>query len=73
MNGVSRAAKKPAARAMPMEENSVKKTAAPISLAGSQLGEVRHVCAFFNSDDEEYRVLLPFIKDGFECGDKAVR
>ena len=45
---------------------------APISLAGSQLGDVRHVCAFFNSDDEEYRTLLPFIKDGFECGDKAV-
>jgi hypothetical protein len=48
------------------------KTTSPISLAGSQLGEIRHVCAFFNSDDEEYRVLLPFIKDGFECGDKAV-
>jgi len=44
----------------------------PISLAGSQLGEVRHVCALFNGDDEEYRVLLPFIKEGFECGDKAV-
>src|ERR1700684_4639192 len=53
------------------EESTLKKTAAPISLAGSQLGEVRHVCAFFNNDDEEYRVLLPFIKDGFECGDKA--
>jgi hypothetical protein len=50
----------------------MKKATAPISLAGSQLGEVRHVCAFFNSDDEEYRVLLPFIRDGFECGDKAV-
>jgi hypothetical protein len=50
----------------------VKKTVVPISLAGSQLGDVRHVCAFFNSHDEEYRVLLPFIKDGFECGDKAV-
>lgn len=44
----------------------------PISLAGSQLGEIRHVCAFFNSDEEEYRVLLPFIKDGLNCGDKAV-
>src|ERR1700693_3871950 len=51
---------------------TMKKTVAPISLAGSQLGEVRHVCAFFNSDEEEYRVLLPFIKDGFERGDKAV-
>jgi hypothetical protein len=48
------------------------KTAAPISLAGSQLGELRHICAFFSNDDEEYRVLLPFIKDGFESGDKAV-
>ena len=47
-------------------------TAAPISFAGSQLAETRHVCAFFNSDDEEYRVLLPFIKDGFKCGHKAV-
>jgi len=45
---------------------------APISFAGSQLAETRHVCAFFNSDDEEYRVLLPFIKDGFESGHKAV-
>ena len=50
----------------------MKKIAAPISLAGSELGHVRHVCAFFNSDEEEYRVLLPFIKDGFERGDKAV-
>ncbi|HEV2499292.1 MAG TPA: MEDS domain-containing protein [Terriglobia bacterium] len=50
----------------------MKSSAAPISFAGSQLGEARHVCAFFNSDEEEYRVLLPFIKDGFECGDKAV-
>ena len=42
----------------------MKKTVAPISFAGSQLGETRHVCAFFNSDDEAYRVLLPFIKAG---------
>src|SRR6202142_3960311 len=50
----------------------MKAGAAPISFAGNHLDEARHVCAFFNSDDEEYRVLLPFIKDGFECGDKAV-
>ena len=48
------------------------KTTAPIPFAGSQLGDTRHVCAFFNSDDEKYRVLLPFIKQGFECGDKAI-
>ncbi len=51
----------------------MKTDAVPISLAGSQLGEHRHVCAFFLTDDEEYRVLLPFIKDGIECGDKAIQ
>jgi hypothetical protein len=48
------------------------RTLAPISFGGSDLGEVRHICAFFNSDDEKYRVLLPFIKDGFDCGDRAI-
>jgi hypothetical protein len=55
-----------------MGEDNTMKTATPIHIGGSQLAEMRHVCAFFNSDEEEYRVLLPFIKDGFECGDKAV-
>lgn len=50
----------------------MKSTAAPIALAGSQLSEARHVCAFFNSRDEEYRVTLPFIRDGFHCGDRAI-
>jgi hypothetical protein len=43
----------------------------PIRFAGSVLDEQRHVCAFFHNADEEYRVLLPFIKDGFERGEKA--
>jgi DcmR-like sensory protein len=55
-----------------LEEISVKTAAAPIPFAGSELSDTRHVCAFFNSDDEKYQVLLPFIKDGFECGDKAI-
>jgi hypothetical protein len=50
----------------------MKKTTSPIPFAGSQLDETRHVCAFFNSEDEEYRTLLPFIKDGFQCGHKAI-
>ena len=43
----------------------------PIRFAGSVLDAQRHVCAFFHNPDEEYRVLLPFIKDGFERGEKA--
>jgi hypothetical protein len=42
-----------------------------IRFAGSILDARRHVCAFFHNADEEYRVLLPFIKDGFERGEKA--
>jgi hypothetical protein len=50
----------------------MKKTTAPIPFAGSHLDQMRHVCAFFNSAEEEYRVLLPFIKDGFQRGHKAI-
>jgi DNA-binding NarL/FixJ family response regulator len=44
----------------------------PIQFANSALGAQRHICAFFHSSDEEYRVILPFIKDGFECGHKGL-
>lgn len=50
----------------------MKKITAPIPFAGSRLDQTRHVCAFFNSADEEYRVLLPFIKDGFQSGHRAI-
>lgn len=42
-----------------------------VKLAGSTLQKSCHACAFFHSKEEYYNVLLPFIKDGFENGDKA--
>jgi hypothetical protein len=42
-----------------------------VRLAGSVLDRSRHVCAFFHRKQEEYQVLLPFIKEGFEQGDRA--
>jgi hypothetical protein len=42
-----------------------------LQFAGSTLGQHRHICAFFNSIDEQHRVLGSFIKDGFDRGDKA--
>src|SRR6266550_3441914 len=42
-----------------------------VQFAGGNLGGQRHICAFFNSTDEEHRVLGSFIKDGFARGDKA--
>ena len=35
------------------------------------LGEHRHICAFFNTMDEEHRVLGPFYRDGFDRGGRA--
>jgi hypothetical protein len=42
-----------------------------VRFAGGSLGGQRHICAFFNSTDEEHRVLRSFITDGFAQGDKA--
>jgi len=42
-----------------------------LQCAGGTLGQHRHVCAFFNSFDEEHRVLRSFFKEGFERGEKA--
>ena len=54
-----------------VREGALRESENPIQFAGSVLGAQRHVCAFFHSPDEEYRVLLPFITEGFERGDKA--
>jgi hypothetical protein len=54
-----------------MEVRDVEPHDQSLSLDGGTLPQGRHVCAFFNSSDEEHRVLRSFIKDGFEQGDKA--
>src|SRR5882672_7413388 len=54
-----------------VREGAPSESEQPIRFAGSVLDAQRHVCAFFHSPDEEYRVLLPFIKAGFERGEKA--
>jgi hypothetical protein len=43
----------------------------PVRFAGSVLDTKRHVCAFFHTQEEWYRVLLPYIKEGFDRGEKA--
>lgn len=43
-----------------------------VHLAGKMLTENRHACAFFNSRAEEYRVLLPFIKETVDQGERSI-
>ncbi|MDX6289050.1 MAG: hypothetical protein QOH42_849 [Blastocatellia bacterium] len=42
-----------------------------VEIAGGNLAGQNHVCAFFNTSDEEHRVLGSFYKDGFDRGEKA--
>jgi hypothetical protein len=42
-----------------------------VELAGVNLAGQNHVCAFFNTMDEEHRVLGSFHKGGFDRSDKA--
>jgi hypothetical protein len=46
-------------------------TAYSPQFTGSNFGQYRHICAFFNGTDEQQQVLRPFITDGFDRGDKA--
>ena len=42
-----------------------------VEFAGGALGRHRHICALFNSADEEHRVLRSFVKDGFGRRERA--
>ena len=44
----------------------------PIRLAGANLGDRAHICGFFSSREDAYRVLLPFVQEGLESGQKVV-
>src|SRR3954447_60500 len=42
-----------------------------VRLPGAAARGFGHVCGFFHSQEEEYRVLLPLAKEGFERGEKV--
>ena len=42
-----------------------------VRLPGAAARRFGHVCGFFRSHEEEYRVLLPLAKEGFERGEKV--
>ena len=49
--------------------NSTRNTA---RLFGEDLDEGMHICTFFRTSDERYRVLMPFICEGMQHGDRAL-
>jgi hypothetical protein len=47
-------------------------TSRTVNLARATVNCRCHVCAFFNSRDDEEKVMLPFFKEGLDLGDRAV-
>jgi hypothetical protein len=45
---------------------SVREREEPLPFGGMPLGGQRNICAFLDNPQEEYRVRLPFIKEGIE-------
>lgn len=43
-----------------------------VRLCGQDIENPGHICAFFNSREEEYSTLLPFLKQGIEEGEEVV-
>ncbi len=44
----------------------------PATVAGAKLDKYFHTCAFFDSREEEYRIISPFITEGLVGGEKAI-
>jgi hypothetical protein len=53
-------------------KNSGLAATSTVNLAGSALTCPCHVCAFHNGVEEQDKVLLPFIKEGLEAGDRVM-
>ena len=49
----------------------MKSTRKAVRLFGENLDEGMHICTFFRTSAERYRVLMPFIREGMEQGDRA--
>jgi hypothetical protein len=43
-----------------------------VTLAGVALQRSCHACAFFHNIEEEYEILLPFVKEGLERNDRSL-
>jgi hypothetical protein len=44
----------------------------PVTLCGRRLSGLQHVCAFFDSRDEQYEVLNPYFAEGIANGEQIV-
>src|SRR5262245_18589396 len=43
-----------------------------VHLCGQDIHRPGHICAFFDSRDEEYEILLPYLKQGVDAGEDVL-
>jgi hypothetical protein len=43
-----------------------------VTLCGQQLSGPQHICAFFDSRDEQYEILNPYFREGLDNGEEVV-
>jgi hypothetical protein len=43
-----------------------------VTLCGKRLSGLRHICAFFESRDEQYEILAPYLKEGIDNGEQVI-
>jgi hypothetical protein len=53
------------------EEVTMSGTRRSVRIFGENPDEGMHICTFFRTSDEKYHVLMPFIREGMEQGDRA--
>ena len=44
----------------------------PVTICGTPLNGVRHICAFFDSRDEQFDVLNPYFREGIDQNEEVV-
>ncbi|AWK05764.1 hypothetical protein HYN56_16590 [Flavobacterium crocinum] len=45
---------------------------APFSVCGESLSAPMHICGFFDSREQQYEVIIPYILEGLEANDKVI-
>lgn len=44
----------------------------PFSVCGESLSAPMHICGFFDSREQQYEVIIPYIMEGLEANDKVI-
>jgi MEDS: MEthanogen/methylotroph, DcmR Sensory domain len=60
------------ARPSAFRGTAMKDSVRTATLCGQSLRGLQHVCAFFDSRDEEYEILNPYFREGLESGEEVV-